>query len=519
MLVQYQDRVDLEEDTDYLFPPLSLTMLKKYLDGAVVVDIDEFGVRRVVLAGDQSKDIPVNEKGEMSINYYGPEHTFPHYSIIDILEGRISREQLAGKMVLIGSTAIAIEDFRPTPFDEVFPGIEIHATVIDNILRDRYLRAPAVSVFLIDILSVMLIGLLLLFTIPRVGALSGSLLVVPLFFTTVGVHYYLFASLLLTTHLVPVLMQVVFCSLALYISRFFMEEKEKKYIHSAFGRYMSPLVIEQLVNDPSKLKLGGDRKELSAFFSDLAGFSTISEKMKPGELVHLLNEYLTDMTNIVLKYDGTLDKYEGDAIMAFWGAPLDDGAHAEKCCRAALEMQARLAELRTMWAEEGRPLLTARMGINTGQMVVGNMGAEARMDYTIMGDEVNLAARLEGVNKEYGTEVIISQSTLDKCPDIFEVRELDSIRVVGKKQAVVIYELLGLKGALPEEKKEIIDLYAMGLSLYKKRKWNEAIEIFGQIFEKAPDDGPSLTYLERCLGFRIHPPGPDWDGVHVMRSK
>jgi len=519
MLVQYQDRVDLEEDTDYLFPPLALTMLTKYLDAAVVVDIDEFGVSRVVLAGEQSKEIPVNEKGEMAINYYGPEHTFPHYSIIDILEGRVSREQLAGKMVLIGSTAIAIEDFRPTPFDEILPGIEIHATVIDNILRNKYLRAPAVSVFLIDIISVLFLGLFLFFAIPQVGALGGTIVVSLLLFATVAVHYYLFSSLLLTTHLVPALMQVLVCAGALYTSRFFIEEKEKKYIHNAFGRYMSPLVIEQLVRDPSKLKLGGVRRELSAFFSDLAGFSTISEKMQPGDLVNLLNEYLTDMTNIVLKYDGTLDKYEGDAIMAFWGAPLDDEAHAEKCCRAALEMQARLAELRTIWAEKGKPLLTARMGINTGPMVVGNMGAEARMDYTIMGDEVNLAARLEGVNKEYGTDVIISQSTLDKCPDIFEVRELDSIRVVGKQQAVVIYELLGLRGAVPEEKKKIIKLYAEGLSLYKSRKWSEAIEVFGQIFEEVPDDGPSLTYLERCLGFRIHPPGPDWDGVHVMRSK
>jgi adenylate cyclase len=519
MLVQYQDLVDLEEDTDYLFPPLSLTMLKKYLGGAIVVDIEEFGVSRVILASDQPKEIPVNDQGEMFINYYGPQHTFPYYSIVDILDGKIGREQLAGKMVLIGSSAIAIEDFRPTPFEEVFPGIEIHATILDNILQDRYLRAPQFPVFFIDIFSVLVIGLLLLFFIPSVGALGGCVVVTMLLGTTIAVHYYLFSSLLLTTHLIPALMQVALCSPALYTSRFFMEEKEKKYIRDAFGRYMSPLVIEQLIQDPSKLKLGGVRRELTAFFSDLAGFSSISEKMQPGELVHLLNEYLTEMTNIVLKYDGTLDKYEGDAIMAFWGAPLDDAGHAEKCCRVALEMQDRLAEMRTKLEQGGKPLLFARMGINTGQMVVGNMGAETRMDYTIMGDEVNLASRLEGVNKEYGTEIIISQATLDKCGDIFEVRELDSIRVMGKKQAVVIYELLAQKGAVEPEKQRIIDLYAEGLALYKKRKWHEAIEIFGRIFELDPEDGPSLTYLERCLDFRIHPPGPEWSGVHVMRSK
>ena len=519
MLVQYQDQVDLEDDTDYLFPPLTLTMLKKYMDGAIVVDIEEFGVTRVVLAGEESKDIPVNEQGEMWINYYGPERTFPYYSVVDILEGRVGKEQLAGKLVLIGATAIAIEDLRPTPFDEVYPGTEIHATVLDNILHDRYLRGPAVPNFLIDIVSVGFLGLLLFFTIPHIGAISGGLVVTSLLGATFAVHYYLFSSLLLLTHVVPAMLEVFLCSPVLYISRFLMEEKEKKYIRSAFGKYMSPLVIEQLVRDPSKLKLGGVRRELTAFFSDLAGFSSISEKMAPDELVHLLNEYLTEMTNIVLKHDGILDKYEGDAIMAFWGAPLDDASHAEKCCRAALEMQKRLGELRARWAREGRPLLKARMGINTGHMVVGNMGAETRMDYTIMGDEVNLASRLEGVNKVYDTAIIISRNTLEKCGDIFEVRELDSIRVVGKEQAVVIYELLGLRGEIPPAKKATLELYSQGVALYKKQKWDAAIEIFGRIFEEDPDDGPSLNYLERCLDYRINPPGPDWTGVHVMRSK
>jgi len=520
MLVQYQDRVDLVDDTDYLFPPLSLTMLKKYMDGAIVVDVEDFGISRVVLAGEeQSKSIPVNEQGEMWINYYGPEHTFPYYSVVDILEGRVGKKQLEGKLVLIGATAIAIEDLRPTPFDQVFPGTEIHATILDNILRDKYLRPPAVPATLIDIVSIILLGLMLFFAIPQLGAISGGIVVSSLMGVTFAVHYYLFSSLLLLTHVVPAMTEIVLCSPILYISRFMMEEKEKKYIRGAFGKYMSPLVIEQLVRDPSKLKLGGDRRILTAFFSDLAGFSTISEKMAPDELVHLLNEYLTDMTNIVLKYGGTLDKYEGDAIMAFWGAPLDDEAHAEKCCRAALEMQHRLTEQNVVWAKQGKPLLTARMGINTGQMVVGNMGAETRMDYTIMGDEVNLASRLEGVNKVYGTAVIISQNTYDACGDVFEVRELDSIRVVGKEQAVVIYELLGLKGEVGEDRKKFLEQYTLGLEYYKKQKWDEAIDIFGRLFEQDPDDGPTLNYLERCLDYRINPPGPDWSGVHVMRTK
>ena len=258
---------------------------------------------------------------------------------------------------------------------------------------------------------------------------------------------------------------------------------------------------------------------MTAVFSDVAGFSSISEKMEPDELVVLLNEYLSEMTDIVLKYGGILDKYEGDAIMAFFGAPLDDPEHTKKCCLMALEMQERLAELRREWQKQGKPQLRVRIGINTGPMVVGNMGSKVRMDYTIMGDAVNLASRLEGVNKEYGTEIIISQDTYEACREEIEVRELDSIRVVGKKEAVAIYELLCRKGELAPEKKAMLKLYVQGLNLYKNRQWDEAITIFGEIFDKDPDDGPSLTYLERCLDYRINDPGPDWDGVHTMQFK
>ena len=519
LLVKYRDMVDLADDDDYLFPPLSLTMLGKYLNSPILVWIDQLGVDKITVAGENNLEIPTNDLGEMWINYYGPEHTFPHYSIVDILARKVSPEDLAGKIVLVGSTAIALADFRPTPFDPSFPGVEIHATIMDNFLHNRILTDPPVSNYLLDVAGVLGFGFLLLLVMPLVGALTGCSIVVSLLVLLLGSGYYLFSRQLMVIHIVPSFSEIVFCSSALYISRFFKEEREKRYIRNAFGKYMSPVVIDQLIQDPSQLMLGGVRREITAFFSDVADFSSISERMPPDELVELLNEYLAEMTDIVLKYEGILDKYEGDAIMGFFGAPIADPTHAEKCCQMALDMQKRLAALRTQWKKQGKPQLLARIGINTGQMVVGNMGSKVRMDYTIMGDAVNLASRLEGVNKEYGTEIIISQYTYEACRDLFEVRELDSVRVIGKKEVIVIYELLCRKGGLSPEKYAILNLYARGLAHYKNCQWDEAIAVFGEIFDTDPDDGPSLTYLERCLDYKINDPGCDWDGIHIMQFK
>jgi len=519
LLVKYRDQVDLPDEDDYLFPPLALGMLRQYLDYPILFWLGDRGVEKVALVGETPAEIPTNELGEMWINYYGPQQTFPHYSIVDILDGVIPREKLAGKLVVVGATAIAIEDFRPTPFDVSFSGVEIHATIIDNILSGRILREPAFSGWWLDFLGILGVGLLLLLIIPGGGALSGGIVTLGLAGLVTTSHYYLFSRYGLVLHTVPLLAEIFICAAALYTRRFLFEEREKRYIRNAFGQYMSPVVIAELIRDPAKLQLGGVRREMTAFFSDIAGFSSISEKMAAGELVEFLNEYLTEMSAIVLKYNGIVDKYEGDAIMAFFGAPLDDPQHARQCCLMALEMQERLGELRPAWQARGLPVLRVRMGINTGSMVVGNMGSRQRMDYTIMGDAVNLASRLEGVNKAYGTAIIISQATYEACREAVEVRELDAIRVVGKQEQTVIYELMARQGELTAEQARRCARYDQGLRLYRQQQWDAAIAVFGELFEADPEDGPTLTYLERCLDYRISPPGKEWDGVHVMKSK
>jgi adenylate cyclase len=273
-----------------------------------------------------------------------------------------------------------------------------------------------------------------------------------------------------------------------------------------------------MLKDPSKLKLGGDKKDLSVLFSDIRGFTTISEKLTPEELVHLLNEYLTAMTNVVFKYDGLLDKYMGDAIMAVFGAPLDQPDHPIRACRTALDMMEELKKLQEKWAGEGRPVLDIGVGINTGDMVVGNMGSEMRFDYTVMGDSVNLGSRLEGINKEYGTNIIISEYTYEAVKDVFFCREMDSVRVKGKKRPVRIYELIGEKKDV-ETWGEAIRFFEDGLSKYKQGLWDKAIESFQKVLALRPSDASSRLYIERCQALKENPPEGPWDGVFTMTKK
>jgi adenylate cyclase len=307
--------------------------------------------------------------------------------------------------------------------------------------------------------------------------------------------------------------------LTINVYLFIQERKEKSFIKNAFGQYLSPKVIEQLMDDPSHLSLGGQRREMTAFFSDVQGFSTISESLTPDELVQLLNEYLTEMCNIIAAHDGTIDKFEGDAIIAFWGAPLVQPDHAVLSCLACIDMQNRLVELRKRWAEEGKPQLLVRMGVNSGPMVVGNMGSQTRMDYTIMGDSVNLAARLEGANKFYKIFTMISEFTYVLAKDFVEVRELDTIRVVGKSEPITVYELLDRKGMVTGERASVMATYHKGLELYKQRLYKEALTVFESVLAISPADGPSATYIIRCKEFMATPPGDDWDGVYTHTKK
>ncbi|MDP7238973.1 MAG: adenylate/guanylate cyclase domain-containing protein, partial [Candidatus Latescibacteria bacterium] len=295
------------------------------------------------------------------------------------------------------------------------------------------------------------------------------------------------------------------------------------YIQDSFKMYLSPQVVDQIAGDPGKLQLGGTRRELTILFTDVAGFSTISENLSAEKLVDLLNNYLGDMTDIIMANKGTVDKYEGDLIMAFWGAPIEDPDHAMDACFTALLMNDRLINMRAEFKAQGKPPfianMDARIGLNTGDVVVGNMGSSQRFDYTVMGDHVNLASRLEGANKPYGTHIMISEFTYAKVKDHIEVRELDTIRVVGRDEPVTIYEVLAKTGEVDEKMGEIASLYQSAMEVYKDRGWNEAQEKFLKILTIDPNDGPSKTYVGRCEKYSVEPPLAEWDFVETMTEK
>ncbi|MEE9274724.1 MAG: adenylate/guanylate cyclase domain-containing protein [bacterium] len=531
LITKYRDLVEVPGEQDYLFAPLAIRTLERFLKGITIFQIDQLGVEKVGISGRRKIWIPTNGKGEMLINYRGPwgilddkGHTqplFPTYSIVDIIKGRkkfAPPKAFRRKMVLIGSTALALADLRVTPFDKAIPGVAIHANVIDNVLRKNFLQKPWWSGLFTGGL-ILFLGLAGALILPRLGALGGGIGSFVFLIGSVALNQYLFVRYGLWLSLAyPVLtVTVLYGGMTLY--HYIVEEQEKRFIQGAFGTYLSPAVVAELVENPDLLALGGKRKEITAFFSDVAGFTSVSESMSPEALVSLLNEYLSDMADIILEHDGTLDKYEGDAIIAFFGAPHPMPDHPLQGCLVCLEMQERMVVLRAQWRERGMKELYMRIGLNTGQAVVGNMGSRTRMDYTMMGDTVNTAARFEGANKQYGSSIMIGQQTFEDAKEAIEVRELDLINVVGKVEPVPIYELLARKGELDETKTKVVDLYRKGLAVYKAMQFEEGKALFVEALSLDEDDGPSKTMRGRCELYMENPPPEGWNGAFVMTSK
>jgi len=500
-----------------IYAPLSIQSVWHYLDQPqLMVNMANYGIRGIRMG---ERFIPTAEDGKMLINYLGPEKTFPHYSLSDIIQGNIPQGTFKDKIIMVGATAIAIYDTRSTPFSSLgeYPGLEIHATVINNIITNNFLKKPKLTT-IFDALAILIIGLFTGVVVRRVGALKGILFSSVLFILYILLSYWLFMYWgIWVTIIYPLLVLVlVYTSLTVY--RYLTEEKERKKIKGAFTYYVSSSVVNEMLKHPEKLKLGGDRKDLSVLFSDIRGFTTIAEGLTPEELVHLLNEYLTVMTDIVLKNDGLLDKYMGDAIMAIFGAPLDLPDHPIKACHAALEMIKELKNLNQKWIAEGKHPMDIGIGINTGPMIVGNMGSAQRFDFTVMGDSVNLGSRLEGVNKSYKTNIIISEFTFESVKNDFTCMELDAVRVKGKKRPVKIYSLVGYKD-LPGIQEEVINQFNQGVMFYKRRKWDNAIHIFENITAMDPNLYAAQVYIDRCFDLKKNPPPADWDGVYTMTTK
>ncbi len=502
--------------------------------------------------------LPAYDASSVLINYYGPSGTFRRIKFQDVIddssfttaEEAASGEQIntftdpefgylhdgtfRDKIVLVGVTVPEYKDLFPVSMgegirrgDNLMYGVEIHANLIENVLRNSFLRRQPPATEILMVLGLTLVaffstslikeirtrrtilieGLAVLFALLLIGV---TWLAAVLFFTRAGI----------ILSITPALSAVGFGYISSTTYHFIAERKQRLLIKSMFSTYVNPQLVEELVNDPSKLVLGGRREELTVLFSDIEGFTTISQDLEPERLVGLLNEYLSVMSELVFRNGGTLDKYEGDAVMAFWGAPVPQKDHALLACRTALEMREALIPLNERWRKEGKPQLAIRIGVNTGPMVVGNMGATGKFAYTVIGDSVNLASRLEGANKEYRTVIMAGERTYELVREEIRGRKLDRIAVKGRSVPVTIYEIVQVRaGKIPPSVERAHARYEEGLQLYFGRKFDAAQRAFQEALELHPGDVPSRLFLARAKDLAASPPPAGWDGVFVMQSK
>jgi adenylate cyclase len=484
--------------------------------------------------------IPVDKQGRMRINYAGgtnmyaflpAKELFSDNSEVEITQSKYDpdtktwmpmrlkvnkAEFIKGRTFIFGATAIGVYDLRVTPFEKNFPGPETHLNALGNLFQRNFIRTSEHEEKIM-LATLAILGILLSFGLAQAGAVLGFVITLLSGVIIFALDRFLFLKGIVATMALPAIL-VLSLYLILTFYKYFTEERKKKHLRSTFSKYVSPAIVDEILKDPENIELGGKKQRMSVFFSDVRGFTTISEKLDPQELSDVLNKYLTPMTEIVFANKGTLDKYMGDAVMAFFGAPIYYPDHAKYACRCALQSIEKLKEIQIQFKEQGLPNIDIGIGVNSGEMSVGNMGSETVRSYTVMGDAVNLGSRLEGINKEYGTRIIISEFIYEEVKNDFTAREIDWVRVKGKYKPVRIYELIS-EGAPPTGKKIQLEHFGNGFVLYHEKKFAEAKDFFQQALAANPEDPVSKLYIERCDDYLQTPPPEEWDGVFVMKTK
>ncbi|WP_435628260.1 CHASE2 domain-containing protein [Candidatus Ferrigenium straubiae] len=461
--------------------------------------------------------IPVDDEVATFVPYRGRQGSFRYISIADVLHDRVDIAQLKNKIVLVGTTAPGLMDMRATPVAEVYPGVEVHANMISGILDQNLKEHPAYMVGA-EVVWLLLMGIALSILLPQMSPARAILVSVFMFAVTLGMslaiwHY---GALLFPVASSLLMIALIF---ALDMSYgYFVESRTKRQITGLFGQYVPSELVEEMAEHPESVSMEGESREMTILFSDVRGFTTISEGLDPKELTLLMNEFLTPLSRVVYKHRGTIDKYMGDCIMAFWGAPLPDENHARHAILAGIEMQAALKALQPHFKERGWPEIHIGVGINSGRVSVGNMGSEVRVAYTVMGDAVNLASRLEGITKQYGVGVVVGENTRNAVTD-FVYRELDHVRVKGKDKPVAIYEPIGLLSEVGKALQDEVKLFHEVRRLYRKQDWDQAELQLMNLQRMSPETALYGIYTERIAYFRKNPPPADWDGVFVFQTK
>ncbi len=510
-----------------MVPTLTLEMLRVITNsGAILVRTDNAGIQSVAVPG---LEIPTDQNGQLWINF-SPHDRSRFVSAKDVLEGKVPADRLAQRLAVIGTSSVGLLDIKATPVDQSMPGVEVQAQILENMLTKAVLAYPNYAVG-VELMVALAFGTLIVVLAPVLSAMTLLVFGLGVALTLVaGTAYFYIRHGLLFDLTFPLLSSFVIYITLVFIN-YFREQKDRHRIRSAFGRYLSPALVEQLAQSPKKLVLGGEVRDMTIMFSDVRGFTTISESFKddPQGLTHLMNRFLTPMTNAIIERKGTIDKYIGDAIMAFWNAPLDDRDHERHACEAALDMLRRVNELNRAREREAKEQgirflpLNIGIGVNTGQCVVGNMGSDLRFDYSVLGDPVNLASRLEGRSKSYGTPIIVGSKTAARLSEDFAALEIDLITVKGKSEPEYVYALLGGPDeARDDDFRRMRDQVSLMLAKYRKRDWSGALETL-HLVRHAPNgfglDEIYNLYLARIHSFQEAAPPDDWNGVYAFETK
>ncbi len=499
-------------------PALALTTVARFIRRPTVLDTSPTDS----LIYGAGRAIPILETGSMLINYLGPPSSpqlggpFTIIPFVDILNGAFDRTLIRDKIVLIGLTIRGLDEFStPSTAETRMWGVEVLGNEIETILSQRFLLPAPPAAIIGLIFTLALLAALLVATTRPIVASVGTLGLLGIYIVAAGILFE--NGTILNLVYPPAALLLGFTVTLVY--RVVFEQTAQQELQDMMERYLSPAVSRWVLSDPHRVSLGGESRTMTVLFCDLRGFTTLSHTVEPQIVVSLLNEFMTAMTDIVFTHYGVLDKYIGDALMAFWNAPMDQPDHARRACETALDIIERLHELHADWKQRGVPLIDLGIGINTGPMVVGNMGSRKRLAYTVVGDTVNVASRLEGLSKEYGIRAVVGESVRVATGTLFEYRFLDIVAVKGRSEPLEIYELVGRTAQLNHAKVALLQTYQRGMDRYHERHWAKAAELFREAQAQAPGDGPSALYLSRSDELLKNPPPADWDFVYVAKTK
>jgi adenylate cyclase len=508
-------------------PSLTFEMLRVATGtSTILIRMDAAGVKSVAIPG---LDVPTDRNGQLWI-HFAPHDPARYVSAVDVLDGRVTQDQISRRLVLIGTSAAGLLDIKTTPVDSAIPGVEINAQVLESMLTQSMLQDPNYGI-VVELATAIVLGLIIIALAPMLGPMfllaMGAVIVSGL----VGESWYFFSHDSLSIDFTYPLLSSLVIYLTLIFANFVSEQAKRRQIRSAFGQYLSPTLVEQLAQQPEKLVLGGEQRDMTIMFSDVRGFTTISEiyKNDPQGLTSLMNSFLTPLTNAIIDRKGTIDKYMGDAVMAFWNAPLYDANHEINACEAAIDMLYRVEQLNQTRAQQaegnGKPFIPIHIGIgiNTGSCVVGNMGSDLRFDYSVLGDSVNLASRLEGQCKAYGLPIIVGSKTALAAKEKFAILEIDFVAVKGKTEPEVVYAIMGRDELAKSGRfQRWRDLNIKMLSCYRSRDWAGALAVIDE--GRSVDEESRFTtlynvYTARIRSFQAAPPPDDWQGAYALETK